>query len=64
MVVQASPPQYLGGFMISTLKATFFLAIIFLTAGFVQAQDASLVHFFPQVGMEWEATAPCTHPGS
>ena len=39
----------LGGFMTTTLKAIFFLAIISLTAGFAQAQDASMVHVFPQV---------------
>jgi hypothetical protein len=35
--------------MTSTLKVTFFLAIISLTASFAQAQNASLVHIFPQV---------------
>jgi len=32
----------------STLKTTFLLAIISLTASFAQAQDASLTHVFPQ----------------
>jgi hypothetical protein len=35
--------------MISTLKMTLFLAFIFLTAGVARAQDAGLVHFFPQI---------------
>ena len=35
--------------MTSTLKTTLLLAIIFLTASFAQAQNASLTHIFPQV---------------
>jgi len=35
--------------MTSTLKATFLLAIISLTASFAQAQNAGLTHIFPQV---------------
>src|SRR5262245_38696666 len=34
--------------MTSTLKATFLLAIIFLTASFAQAQSGDLTHIFPQ----------------
>ena len=36
-------------FMTLTLKATFLLAIIFLTASFAQAQNASMTHIFPQI---------------
>jgi hypothetical protein len=35
--------------MTSTLKRTFLLAIISLTASFAQAQNAGLTHIFPQV---------------
>jgi len=35
--------------MTLTLKATLLLTIIFLTASFVQAQNADLTHIFPQV---------------
>lgn len=35
--------------MTSTLKATFLLAIISLTASVAQAQSAGMTHIFPQV---------------
>jgi hypothetical protein len=35
--------------MTSTLKATFLLAIVSLTASFAQAQNPGLTHIFPQV---------------